>query len=84
MNITKSEIINNICYTDLVYERVNKKLRKKLTNKQIEEFVIHILEETPEKLYLKKGKNYYIANPDQGIRLTVNSNTYRLITVDII
>jgi hypothetical protein len=82
MNNPKSAIIKNICFTELVYGRINKKLRTNLTNKQIEELILQILEETPEKLYLKKGKNYYISNPDQRIRLTVNSNTYRIITVD--
>jgi hypothetical protein len=82
MDSIKRKIIKNICFTELVYGRIIKKLGTKLTKKQIKELVIHILEETPEKLYLKKGKNYYIANPDKGIRLTVNSNTFRLITVD--
>ena len=43
MSINKSEILKNICYTELVYERINKKLNIKFSKKQIEEFIFKVL-----------------------------------------
>lgn len=82
MVIPKSKIINNICYTELVYGRINKKLGTKLSDQQIEKFILQLLEKTPEKFYLKEGKNFYVTNVDNNIRLTINSTTFRIITVD--
>lgn len=36
MKSYKTEILNKICYTELVYERINKKLNKKLLKDEIE------------------------------------------------
>lgn len=77
----KKRIIENICYTDLVYGRINKKLTSNLSNGQIELFITEILKETDEKSYSKKGKNYYITNSENNVRITINSNTFRVITV---
>jgi hypothetical protein len=82
MNIHKNEILKNICYTELVYGRINKKLNIQFSKKQIEEFMYKILKETEERLFSKKGKNYYIENRENNVRLTINSNTFRIITVD--
>ena len=81
MKINKKEILENICYTELVYGRINKKLNIQLSKKQIEEFVYKILKETEEQFYSKNGKNYYVENRDNNIRLTINSNSFRIITV---
>lgn len=78
----KNKILKNICYTGLVYGRINKKLNIQFTKKQIEKFVLKILKETDEKFFSKRGKNYYIKNIENNIRLTINSNTFRIITVD--
>ena len=43
MSINKSEILKNICYTELVYGRINKKLHIKFSKKQIEDFIFKIL-----------------------------------------
>lgn len=80
--INKAKIIENICYTELVYGRINKKLNTQFSNEQIEETLLKILEETPEKLYTKTGKNYYVTNQQHNIRITINSYTHRIITVD--
>ena len=56
----KIEILKNICYTALVYERINKKLNTSLLKEQIEEFMFKIIEETEEKYFTKIGKNFYI------------------------
>ncbi len=77
----KPKIIENICYTEAVYDRINKKLNVRYTREQIEKFILKILNETDEKFYTKSGKNYYLINMDNTIRLTINSNTFRVITV---
>lgn len=78
----KNTIIENICYTELVYRRINKKLNIQFSKKQIEEFIYKILAETEEQFFIKRGKNYYIKNAENNVRLTINSNTFRIITAD--
>ena len=80
--INKKEILENICYTELVYVRINKKLNIKFSKKQIEEFIFKILKETEERFFSKIGKNYYVINTKNNLKLTINSNTFRVITVD--
>ena len=82
MSSYKSEIMDKICYTDLVYGRINKKLNLKLSNDEIEKMVDTILRETDESEFQKKGKNIYISNKDRNVRLTINSFTHRIITAD--
>ncbi|MFH2104986.1 MAG: DUF3781 domain-containing protein [Parcubacteria group bacterium] len=82
MNINKQEILNSICYTELVYGRINKKLNINLSRGQIEKFILKILKETEEKFFLKIGKNFYVLNEKNHIKITINSNTFRIITVD--
>ena len=78
----KKEILENICYTELVYERINKKLKINFWKKQIEEFIFKIIKETEESFFIKKWKNFYITNSENDIKITINSNTFRIITVD--
>jgi hypothetical protein len=82
ININKSEILHNICYTELVYERINRKLNTKLSKEQIEKLICEIIKKTNENCFEKKGKNYYITNIETNIRITINANTFRIITVD--
>jgi hypothetical protein len=82
MYINKKQILENICYTTLVYERINKKLNLKLSKTQIEELLYKIVKETKEELISKIGKNFYITNLEYSIKVTINSNTFRVITVD--
>lgn len=82
MKIDKDMILRRICYTDLVYDRIRKKLSMDLSNNQIEEFMRLLIEEVPRESMEKRGKNYYIYNRDKSIRITINSNTIRVITVD--
>lgn len=82
MTASKQKIIENFCYTELVYGRVNKKLATDFSKEQIETFIAKILKETHYKFFTKTGKNYYVINAENNIRLTINSNTYRVITVD--
>jgi hypothetical protein len=80
----KTEILNKICYTELVYERINKKLKSKFSKGEIEKLLFDIVKETNEKHFKKIGKNIYITSHERNVRITVNSNTYRIITVDTV
>jgi hypothetical protein len=82
MKINKKEILDKVCYTELVYERINKKLNTQFSKKKTEEFIYNILKETKEQFFFKSGKNYYVINTENNIRITINSNTFRIITVD--
>ena len=82
MNPSKSEILKRICYTVLVYERINKKLNKQLSKIEIEELIYETIRESAESGFEKIGKNIYVTNHDRNIRITVNSHTFRIITVD--
>lgn len=83
MKPDKSEILSKLCYTELVYGRINKKLRCNLSKSEIEVLIYKVINETPEALFERKGKNVYIINPEQNIRLTVNLYTFRVITADL-
>ena len=80
--IKKDEIIEKHCYTELVYLRINKKLKTTFSKEETEQFIRKILEETAVENYLKKGKNFYVSNKEYSVRITVNSHTFRIITVD--
>ena len=82
MKSFKNEIAEKICYTDLVYGRINKKLNIELPNDKIEEMVCSIINETEETNFQLKGKNFYITNKTRNVRLTINKNTFRIITAD--
>ena len=82
MSINKPEILSKICYTELVYQRINKKLKTELSKLEIEKMLFDILNETQEKYFKKIGKNIYVNNSDNNIKITINSNTFRIITVD--
>lgn len=81
-NINKNEILRNICYTELVYTRINKKLHTDFSKEQIEKMILKIIDETKENAFEKRGKNYYITNAEHNIKITINSNTFRIITID--
>ena len=82
INRYKTEILNKICYTELVYGRINKKLNSKFSKSEIEEMLFEIIKETQEIFFQRIGKNIYVTNNEKNIRITINSNTYRIITVD--
>ncbi len=82
MITSKTRILNNICYTELVYGRINKKLSSKYSKSEIERMLFNIIEKTDETCFEKKGKNFYISNEEHNVRITINSNTFRVITVD--
>jgi Protein of unknown function (DUF3781) len=78
----KSIILDKICYSALVYQRINKKLKIELSNVQIENLVLEIIKESAESDFQKLGKNIYIYNHEKNVRLTINSFTNRIITAD--
>ncbi|APG66420.1 hypothetical protein LPB136_05240 [Tenacibaculum todarodis] len=80
--MNKQQILEKLCYTELVYGRINKKLKSSFSKKEIEVFLFNILKETDKQFYTKTGKNFYISNLENNIRITINSNTFRVITVD--
>ena len=82
MSDYKKEIGHNVCYTELVYGRINKKLNINLSKDKIEKLISEIISETDEIDFQKKGKNIYISNNKRNIRLTINSYTNRIITAD--
>lgn len=82
MHILKTQILNKICYTALVYERINKKLNTKLSKPEIEKLLFDTIQETQERYFEKTGKNIYVSNTERNIRITINQNTNRIITVD--
>lgn len=84
MTENKTNILNNICYTELVYLRINKKLNSTLSKCEIERMLFSIIEKTGVKDFEKRGKNFYITSIENNIRITVNSHTHRVITINII
>ncbi|PHR31051.1 MAG: hypothetical protein COA38_08900 [Fluviicola sp.] len=82
MNNYKKEITDKICYTELVYGRINKKLSIDFSKDKIEKMISTIISETDETEFQKTGKNIYITNNERNIRLTINSYSNRIITAD--
>ncbi len=82
MEAVKKEILEKHCYTELVYGRINKKLGANFSKSESEKLIKKTLNETPIEFYKKVGKNFYVTNIEVNIMITVNSNTFRIITVD--
>lgn len=78
----KKTILDKLCYTELVYDRINKKLKINLSKEKIEELITTVIRETEENNFVKTGKNIYITNEKRDIVLTINSFTNRIITAD--
>jgi hypothetical protein len=78
----KKVILDKLCYTELVYGRINKKLKIDLSKDKIEELITTVVLEADENKFIKTGKNIYITNEKRNIMLTINSYTNRIITAD--
>ncbi|WP_125573467.1 DUF3781 domain-containing protein [Levilactobacillus huananensis] len=70
-----------VCYTELVYQRVNKKLAVDLSKPEIEALVTAVLDDSATDVE-KVGKNYYVTNSSRQVQLVINSFNYRLITAN--
>lgn len=77
----KNEILKNLCYTELVYARINKKLGFNIDNIAIENLILSLISDNSSVIE-KIGKNYYVKNYSEEISVTINSYTYRVITVN--
>jgi hypothetical protein len=82
MSNFKNRILDKICYTELVFDRINKKLNIKHSESGIKGMICTIIKETDETNFERIGKNIYITNNERNIRLTINAFTNRIITVD--
>lgn len=82
MNTTKTAILDNLCYTELVYGRINKKLGTTYSEREIQALIHRLVRETEEGSFERIGKNIYVSNRRENLRITINSWTYRVITVD--
>jgi hypothetical protein len=82
LRIDKKIIASHLCYTDLVYSRINKKLGLNLNRKQIEKLILNIVSDAPVNSFKKLGKNIYVINKITKVSITINSYTNRVITAD--
>lgn len=71
--------LENVCYTPLVFGRVNKKLQQNLSSEEIKSLVDKIIKDDTTTI-IKNGKNYYLQNGT--VELVINSFNYRLITAN--
>jgi hypothetical protein len=84
IEINKKDLVKGLRYTDLVYNRINKKLKINLTRLQIEKMIDELILSTPIKDCKKIGKNIYVDNHSLNISITINSNSSTVITANII
>ncbi len=80
----KNILLDKICYTELVYGRINKKLNCNYSKGEIENMIYKIIEGTNQSQFQERGKNIYVTNHADNIKITINSNTFRIITVDML
>ncbi len=59
MRSHQNEISDKLCYTELVYDRINRKLGLHLSSQEKESLVPDIVERTDEKHFLKKKELLY-------------------------
>ncbi|AKH33141.1 hypothetical protein XF24_00818 [candidate division SR1 bacterium Aalborg_AAW-1] len=78
----KEHIIKHHKHTMLGYERINKKLGLSYNHDTIDKYITNVLVGTSLYDCTKIGKNYYFYNSQEGIRVTINSHSYSVITVD--
>jgi hypothetical protein len=57
--INKSEILENHCYTELVYQRIHKKLGFNFLNEEIEALIKKVVSETTLDCFKKKEELLY-------------------------
>lgn len=75
----RNTFLQNVCYTPLVFKRVNKKLNTTFSDTDIKKLVNNIINGSLTTI-IKTGKNYYLQN--NSIELVINSFNYRLITAN--
>jgi len=75
------QLSEQVCYTELVFQRVNKKLKIEMSEAEVKVLVQEILADATTSVE-RRGKNYYITNAARNVRLTINHFNCRLITAD--
>jgi hypothetical protein len=60
MCIDRTKILNKICFIELVYERINKKLNNKYSKSEIEKIIFGIIQETKKTFFKKPGRIYML------------------------
>jgi len=73
-------LAKHICYTELVFQRINKKLKTNYSKNEIKILIKKAVLEADKIIH--KGKNFYAYNNPLSIRVTINSYNYRVITAD--
>lgn len=76
-----AQISQRVSYTELVYQRVNKKLNIELSKPAIEALVQAVLSDATTTIE-RRGKNYYVSSVTRQVQLVVNAGNFRLITVN--
>ncbi len=76
------QIRKRLCYTPLVYQRFNQKMKTDYAQDEIESFINQVIDTCASEQIRRIGKNYYLINHSFNIRLTINANTFRLITIN--
>lgn len=84
MKANKTQILDHLCFTELVYGRINKKLKSDLSKSEIETLLSNCIRETEETCIQKTGKNFYVLHAEKNLRITIHSKTFRVITVDLL
>ncbi|WP_349515594.1 DUF3781 domain-containing protein [Leuconostoc suionicum] len=79
--MNKDIFVNNNCYTELVFTRVNKKL-KTSWDILIIKYIVNDILTSNDSDYKLNGKNWYVSNKNANIELVINKNNYRLITAN--
>jgi hypothetical protein len=77
----RQKILKHLCYTDLVYGRINKKLKTTMARDEIEKFISDLVACEDNQIQ-KIGKNYDVRDQKNGVSVTINRNTFRVITAD--
>lgn len=62
--------------------QINKKLGTNSSKQEIENYLMNVIKETDIQFFQKNGKNFYISNERYELRITINSSTFKIITVD--
>ncbi|MCP8857036.1 DUF3781 domain-containing protein [Latilactobacillus fuchuensis] len=76
----KNDLLATVCYTSLVYQRVNKKLATQFSELEIEKLVQAVINNADS--IVLTGKNYYVDDYQRQISLTINAGNHRLITAN--
>lgn len=65
MNIIKQDIIDNICYTEHVYERINKKMKLGFQNSKLKNLYLILCKKLTRLPLIKKEKTFILLTKKQ-------------------